>query len=142
MLLVKYQIGILKYLSYGTYQTRGDSALLPEEPQEQEEILDISFAYENWTINYRKTILQQMQDASEEEKRAQAEELSLLNLFKLRQTRDLGFNCYVYSEIQNDEDFIICVKKTIGQIVSTVAEAPRKLRVMQFLYRKSRHIFY
>lgn len=100
----------------------------PEELQEQEEVLDISFVFEDWVINYRKAILQQMQNASEEEKRARAEELSLLNLFKLRRTRDLGFNYHIYSEIQNDEDFLISIKKTIGKIVSTVADAPHKLR--------------
>ncbi len=100
----------------------------PEESPEQVDALDISFVYENWAINYRKSILKKMQNASEKEKRAQAEELGLLNFFKIRRTRDLGFNYHIYSEIQSDDDIFLEIRKTIGEIVSTFADAPHKLR--------------
>ena len=66
-----------------------------------------------------------MQNASEEDKRTQAVDFGLLKFFLIRRTRDLGFNYHIYSKIQNDEEFFAELRKTIGAIVSNVADTHR-----------------
>ena len=90
--------------------------------------LDISFCYEDWAINNRKEILQQIERANNSEKASMAEEMALNNLFLVRRVADPAFACQVYTEIHNSKESLVSAKKRISHIISSVLDDPSSIK--------------
>lgn len=93
----------------------------------EKSIINISFAFEKYSIDYRKKILIEVNNASEDEKLKKLREMVLVNNFQRRRVKDLGFLCFVYNEILNDKSVYFRMKKLMTRIIGELLEEPRTI---------------